>query len=356
LIVPTQSPMPSDRIAIAVDTLGGDFPLEVPIAGALRAARKGGFSLVLVGPQERVEQTLARHDVTDLTIEIVDAPDQVGMDELPTRAIRKRNSSMRRTIDLVREGKVDGGISGGNTGALMAMGTLFLRTIPGIDRPAIASRVPRIGGSTLLLDMGANVVCSAENLVQFAIMGDVFARVINKRENPAIGLLNIGSEEIKGTDTVKQAGEILSKLPLNFVGNVEGNDIYLSDVDVVVTDGFTGNVALKTSEGVAKMITTLLKEALLSTTRSKIGALLVKPALDIMKEQVNPDRYNGALLLGLSGVLVKSHGGAGLDAFTNATMTAFELAKGRVVTEIEEEISHMAGGMSAAQDEPASED
>jgi phosphate acyltransferase len=320
-------------ITVAIDVMGGDFGAPKTVPACLSFLKSHATArIMLVGRQEVITPHLARAEASIASrIEVVHAEEVVGMDESPATALKnKKNSSMRIAINLVRDGKAQACVSAGNTGALMATARFVLKTLPGIDRPAIASSLPSQTGETLVLDLGANVDCTAEHLRQFAIMGAALESALRHDPNPKVGLLNIGEEEIKGNDIVKQAGELLKASDLNFIGNVEGNDIYKGTADVVVCDGFVGNVALKSSEGLAKMLGDMLKEAFTRNIFTKIAAAIAMPALRGFKHRIDPRRYNGATLLGLRGVVVKSHGSA--DAFS------FETAIARAYAEVEEKV------------------
>lgn len=309
--------------------MGGDHGPRVTIpAAASFAARAPDLQMILVGPEAELREEMARlghGGNTKLTIR--HASEVVLMDEAPASALRnKRDSSMRVAIDLVKAGEADCAVSAGNTGALMAMSRFVLKMMPGVERPAIASFLPTQRGRTVMLDLGANVNCTPEHLLQFAVMGTALARAIDHSEQPTVGLLNIGEEEIKGNDVVKDAAELLRGSGLNFHGNVEGDDIYKGTTDIVVCDGFVGNVALKTSEGLAQMLAAYLREEFTRSTASRIAALLALPVINRFKRRVDHRRYNGASLLGLQGIVVKSHGSA--DAF------AFEFAIERACDEV----------------------
>jgi len=250
----------------------------------------------------------------------------------------KKDSSMRVTADLVKRGEADAGVSAGNTGALMAVSRFVLKTLPGIDRPAIASTLPSRNGSTYMLDLGANVDCTAEHLLQFAIMGSALVAAVEHKERPSVGLLNIGEEEIKGNDVVKQAGELLRASGLNFHGNVEGNDIYKGTVDVVVCDGFVGNVALKASEGLAKLIGDQLRSEFKKNLITRLAGIFSLPVLRAFKHKLDPRRYNGASLLGLNGVIIKSHGSADVFAFEQAILKAVEEVRGGLLRRIADQV------------------
>ena len=324
---------------IAVDAMGGDKGAEVSVAGALQALEEiPSLRLKLVGGPEVLLPMLTGQSsaITD-RIEVVPASEVVGMDERPRDALRKKkDSSMRVAINLVRNGDADACVSSGNTGALMATARFVLRTLPGIDRPAIISVVPAIGGHTHMLDLGANADCTAAQLFQFAVMGSVVATDIHGIARPKVGLLNIGEEDIKGNELIREAGRLLSDSDLNYIGFVEGDDIFSGDVDVVVTDGFTGNVSLKTMEGVSHMVSAYMRSEFTRNARNKLLGLLASPVLRSLKNRLDPRRYNGASLVGLTGIVIKSHGGADEFAFKNAIGTAMiEIDKG-VPTQISE--------------------
>ncbi len=301
--------------------MGGDHGLAVTIPAALRAIDKHPeLTLLLVGNQEVVMGVLREHqaDVGE-RLKIHHASQQVEMDELPSQALRgKKDSSMRVAINLVKEGAAQACVSAGNTGALMATGRYVLKTLEGIDRPAILKLLPTMRGHTHMLDLGANVDTPAKHLVQFAVMGAALTEAVDNKVNPTVGLLNIGGEEMKGNEQVKKAALLLEKCNLNYVGFVEGNDIYSGNVDVVVCDGFVGNVALKTSEGLAKMIAQFMKEEFNRTILSRLAGLAAVPVLNGLKDRIDPRRYNGASLVGLQGTVIKSHGSADVIAFANA--------------------------------------
>jgi len=308
-------------VRIAIDCMGGDHGLSVTIPAALAFLRRvPDAHCTLVGREEDIRLTLAGQLVNPSIAErfrVHHASEVVGMDEAPAQAMRgKRDSSMRVALDLVKEGRADGCVSAGNTGALMATSRFVLKMIDGIDRPAIASQLPNMrGGATTMLDLGANVDCEPVHYLQFGLMGAALVTALDQRERPSVGLLNIGEEVIKGNDAVRQASELLRDSPLNFVGNVEGNDIYEGRVDVVVCDGFVGNVALKTSEGLARMLGQMIREEFGRSLLSRLAALAAMPVLRRFKHRVDPGRYNGACLVGLRGVVVKSHGSADASGF-----------------------------------------
>ena len=310
------------RLTIALDAMGGDFGPDVivPAAEAF-LGRRPEVSVILVGPEEELGRRVDGQFGERLRIHY--ASQVVGMDELPSKALRnKKDSSMRVAIDLVRSGEAQACVSAGNTGALMATARFVLKTLEQVDRPAIITAIPSLTGQTHVLDLGANVDCSAENLFQFAVMGSELVAAVEEVGSPKVGLLNIGQEEIKGNEQVKQAHELLTRSSLNYVGYVEGDDIFLGDVDVVVCDGFVGNVALKTSEGVAKLVSQRLKEQFKRNWLTRLSALVAMPVIKRFRQTFDPRLYNGASLLGLRGIVIKSHGGADTVAFENAIRIA----------------------------------
>jgi len=334
------------EITVAIDVMGGDHGPHVTIPAAIKClARNDSLNIILVGSQDAIETELkARHAQPGPRLRIRHASEVVAMDESPALALRnKKDSSMRVAIDLVKAGEADACVSAGNTGALMATARFVLKTLPGIDRPAIATFMPSLKGPVLMLDLGANVDCTAEHLLQFALMGSMLASVVNHKERPTVGLLNIGEEEIKGNEVVKRAAELVRASHLvNFHGNVEGDDIYKGTVDVVVCDGFVGNVSLKTAEGLAKMISTLLRQEFRRNIFTKLAGLVALPVMTAFKRQVDPRRFNGATLLGLRGVVVKSHGGADHFAFEHAIEAATEEVEGSVLKRISDQLHQLS--------------
>ncbi|MDH5710586.1 MAG: phosphate acyltransferase PlsX [Gammaproteobacteria bacterium] len=309
---------------IALDAMGGDFGPEVVLPAAVQVIKRHrNVGIILVG-DEAVLKAKAGQLGIDLIamkdrLEIQHASEVVEMHDEPAMAIRKKkDSSMRVAINMVHEGRAQAAVSAGNTGALMGTGKFVLKTVSGIDRPAICTTIPSITGHTHMLDLGANVDCTGENLCQFAIMGSVLAEAIDNKEKPRVGLLNIGTEEMKGNALVKEADALLAKAPINYIGFVEGNDIYNGRADVVVCDGFVGNVSLKTSEGVAKMISHFMKEEFNKGLYNRIAAIIALPVLKAFKKRIDPRAYNGASMLGLNGIVIKSHGGADIFGFANA--------------------------------------
>ncbi len=333
------------EITVAIDVMGGDHGPHVTIPAAVKClARDGNLNIILVGPQDAIEAELkARHAKVGPRLRIRHASEVVAMDESPALALRnKKDSSMRVAIDLVKSGEADACVSAGNTGALMATGRFVLKTLPGIDRPAIATFLPSLKGPVLMLDLGANVDCTAEHLFQFALMGSMLASVVNHNERPSVGLLNIGEEEIKGNEVVKRTAELIRASHLiNFHGNVEGDDIYKGTTQVVVCDGFVGNVSLKTAEGLARMIGTLLRQEFRRNLLTKLAGLIALPVMNAFKRQVDPRRFNGATLLGLRGVVIKSHGGADRFAFEHAIEAAVEEVQGNMLKRISDQLHQL---------------
>lgn len=312
-------------ITISLDAMGGDHGPESVIPAAIQMAKKHPeLTLILVGKKDVLQERLATvPQALRERLRIHHASEVVEMHEPPSQALRgKKDSSMRVAINLVKDGDADACVSAGNTGALMATGRFVLKTLPGIDRPAIISAIPSIGGHTHMLDLGANADCSPEHLCQFGIMGSVVAQAVYNIPRPTVGLLNIGEEEIKGNETVKKAAQLLNKSGLNYIGFVEGNDIFNGRVDVVVTDGFVGNVTLKSMEGLSKMIGQNIREEFSRNAITKILGVVCMPVLRALKRRLDPRVYNGASLVGLRGILIKSHGGADAFAFANAIRIA----------------------------------
>jgi glycerol-3-phosphate acyltransferase PlsX len=326
--------------------MGGDAAPEAVLDGLeLAAERHPGARFLLVGDEARVGAALARRKRAAKVCSLRHAPEVISGDLKPTAALRMRGSSMRLAIDAVAAGEAAGVVSAGNTGALMALAKIVIKTMPEIDRPALAAIGPSARGDVVLLDLGANVQCDARNLVEFAIMGDAFARVALGLTMPSIGLLNVGSEELKGDDRVRAAAEILrdSHIGAQFRGFIEGHDITAGTVDVVVTDGFTGNVALKTGEGALKLMRDLLRQVFTSSIPARLGYLLARPALDRLREWMDPRRYNGAILLGLNGVVVKSHGGTDALGFAHAVDVAMDMVTHGYNDRIKDGFERLAG-------------
>jgi glycerol-3-phosphate acyltransferase PlsX len=329
-------------ITVAIDAMGGDHGAHVTVPAALEYLKRDlEVNIVLVGLQDVLEKELkARGASTGPRLRIHHASEVVTMDDPLSSALRtKKDSSMRVAINLVKTGEANACVSAGNTGALMAISRFVLKTLAGIERPAIATTLPTRRGHTYVLDLGANVDCSAEHLLQFGIMGAMLASAVDHKEAPSVGLLNIGEEEIKGNEVVKEAGDLLRSSHLNFFGNVEGDDIYKGTTDVVVCDGFVGNVALKTSEGLAQMLATFLREEFQRNILTKIMGLLALPVLKAFKKRVDHRRYNGASLLGLRGIVIKSHGSADSFAFQFAIERAVEEVRNGVLRRISDQMA-----------------
>ena len=315
---------------IALDAMGGDHgPSVVVPAAAAVLKRQWDLELLLVGMEEPVGEALEEHGLSEHPrVSVRPATQVVAAEDDVSQAMRsKRDSSLHVGAKLVKNGEADGFVSGGNTGALMAISRFVLKTLPGIDRPAIATFLPTQTGQVLMLDLGANVDCNSDHLFQFGVMGEVAARAVYGVENPTIGLLNIGEENIKGNDVVKVAGQLLRESQLNYIGNVEGRDIFTGKADVVVADGFVGNVALKTSEGTAELIARFLKEAFRRSWLTRLVGLVAAPVLKDFKRRADHREYNGAMLLGLNGIVVKSHGSADSYAFSRAIEVAASEAR-----------------------------
>jgi len=306
--------------------MGGDHAPQVEVEGAVLAAKEYGSQIILVGDAEIVEKELSKYAVKDLPIYVKQASEVIRMDESPSKALRKKDSSMRVAFDLVKNGEADAVVSAGNSGAAMATAMVVLRKLEGVDRPAIATVMPTLKGACVVLDVGANVDCKPFHLAQFAVMGDVYAQFILKKERPRVGLLSNGSEETKGTDLTRETHAILKQLPMNYIGYIEGRDIFAGNADVVVCDGFVGNVVLKTSEGLADAIGKMLKEEILKSALAKFGYLLSKEAFGRFKKKVDYSEYGGAPLLGIDGVGIISHGSSTPNAIKNAIRVAQEFA------------------------------
>lgn len=332
----------AQNITIALDAMGGDNAPESVIKGAeLAIAKCSEVNFLIYGDENKIAPILDSCPKLKQKSEVIHTEDVISDDDKPSNAIRQgRKSSMSLAVKAVRNGKAIGAVSSGNTGALMAISKIMLRTLPGIDRPAIGTVVPTKRSDSVMLDLGANVYCDGNNLFEFAVMGDAFARTLLGVNNPSIGLLNIGSEEMKGNEAVRDAASMIreSDVGLNFYGHVEGDDIARGVVDVIVTDGFSGNIALKTAEGTAKMIANSLKDALRGSILARIGALFAKPALKALFNKFDPRLHNGAMFLGLNGIVVKSHGGTDALGFANAIGVAAKLAKKNINEEIIKEM------------------
>ncbi len=310
---------------IALDAMGGDHGPSVVIPATLRAMKlHSSFSFILVGNEQVLRDELTKHKgVESERLTIQHATQVVSMDDPPSKALRgKKDSSMRVAINLVKSGEAHACVSAGNTGALMATSKFVLKTIRGISRPAICTALPGIKGHTHMLDLGANLECEPENLLEFAVMGSVLAQSVEGIKSPSVGLLNIGSEAVKGSESIKRASQLIAESGLNYHGFVEGDDIYKGTVDVIVTDGFVGNVSLKTGEGLAALVNHVLKSEFKRNWLTKLAGVIAWPVLASVRRQLDPGRYNGASLLGLNGIVVKSHGSADTRSFLNAIRIA----------------------------------
>jgi len=332
---------------IAVDAMGGDEGVRVMVEGAAIARRKHpGFKFLLVGDQTRIEAALNSHPGMRDASEILHCEDVISGDEQPSKAIRRaKTTSMGLAVNAVKQGDAGAAVSAGNTGALMAMSKIALRTMPGIDRPALAALMPTLEShDVVMLDLGANTEANARNLVQFAVMGAAYSRIVNGFERPSVRLLNIGTEEIKGTDALRDAAALLTDakgLDLDFDGFVESDKINRGETHVVVTDGFSGNIALKAIEGSARFVTDLLRQAFTSSIRSKIGFLVSKPATELLRHHLDPNNHNGAVFLGLNGVVVKSHGSATAKGVAHAVAVAARLLEAELTQRIASDLSEL---------------
>ena len=328
-------------INLAIDVNGADGGEKIIIRGCNIISKQIKANFIFVGNKSKIQPIIdnCEHLVSS---KIIDTPYFIKSNEKGSEALRTgKNSSMRIAIDLVKEGKANAIISAGNTGALLSISYIILRTISGISRPAMTAYFPTKKGETAMLDLGANIECDSKNLIDFAIMGSAFSRIVLKSKNPSIGLLNVGEEAQKGNTVLQEASIHLlnENSPINYFGFVEGNDIAEGNVDVIVTDGFSGNIALKTAEGTSKLVTYLLEKSFKSSILSKIGYLLARGGLKQMKDRVDPRKYNGAVLLGLNGIVVKSHGGTDEEGFANAVNVAYEMVKGNFINDLKSKIS-----------------
>ena len=338
-------------ITIALDGMGGDHGPSVVVPAALATLKnQPTVRLVLVGRRELLLEELTRGNAREHErLSIQHAPEVVTMDESPAQALRsKKASSMRVAIELVKQGEAQAAVSAGNTGALMATARFVLKTLPGIDRPAIIRTLPTVRGHAHVLDLGANVDCSAQQLVQFAIMGSILVTAVEGKARPRVGLLNVGQEDIKGNEAVKQAAELLRASHVNYVGYVEGNDIYTGDLDVIVCDGFVGNIALKTSEGLAQMIWQFMRQEFTRHWGRRLAGFIAAPALGALGRRLDPRYYNGATFIGLNGTVIKSHGSADAVAFEQAIREAVSEANNQVPERIGGELVSMLGAGQVA--------
>ena len=341
----------TDGVTIALDAMGGDFGPEVIIPAALRAIEEHrDLRVILVGDEAVLGTALESGRSTGLDrVKIHHASQKVGMDETPSHALRnKKDSSMRVAIDLVKEGVAGACVSAGNTGALMATARFVLKMLPGIDRPAICTAIPTMASHTWMLDLGANVDCNAEHLLQFALMGSVLAGAVDDNPQPRIGLLNIGEEEIKGNEQVKEAARLLARSPLNFMGYAEGDDIYKGTFDVIVCDGFVGNISLKTSEGVARMIAHFIRQEFTRNPLTKLAGMIAMPVLKSFRKRIDPRHYNGASLLGLRGIVIKSHGSADVLSYANAIKVAIVEVRASVTERISSQLQNFMENRQAS--------
>ena len=336
---------------IVVDAMGGDHAPEAVVEGALMAASEYNTEIILTGLSETVQTILDRLDpVHKLPVQVVHADEVVEMHDLPGKVLRsKRKSSMKIGLDLLKEGTASAFVSAGNTGAVLAYSTVILRPLKGVDRPAIAIQLPTLKGNAILLDAGANVDCKTSQLFQFGIMGHVFAEYILGKENPRVGLLSIGEEDGKGNEIVKEVFQMLKASHINFIGNIEGKEVYRGNADVIVCDGFTGNIALKISESLAEMIGTNLKRMFQNSWASKLGYLLLKPQLDQFKKKVDYSETGGAPLLGVNGVVIIAHGNSSPKAIKNAINRARELCEKNINEHIREDIESNLTDVEAAK-------
>jgi glycerol-3-phosphate acyltransferase PlsX len=353
--------MSSPRIAI--DAMGGDEGARTMIAGAAMALRHhAGLQFLLVGDEKTIRRALERHPNLRAASEILHAPDVISGDDKPSQALRRaRTTSMGMAIDAVKTGAAGAAVSAGNTGALMAIAKLALRTMPGIDRPALAALLPTLGANdVIMLDLGANAECDARNLVQFAVMGAAYSRIACNLPSPRVRLLNIGSEETKGTETLRDAAAILkaaaNDLNMDFDGYTEADKLCRGEVDVVVSDGFSGNIALKAVEGTARFVADLLRRSFASSLRSKIGFLISRPATELLKHHLDPNNHNGAIFLGLNGIVVKSHGSASVLGVANAVAVTARLLEEDLTTRITADLArlgadHFSGRRKAGADD-----
>ena len=333
---------------IAVDAMGGDEGVRVMVEGAALARRRHDrFKFLLVGDEVRIKAALENHPNLRGASEILHCDDVISGEEKPSQAIRRaKTTSMGLAINAVKTGEAGAAVSAGNTGALMAMAKLALRTMPGIDRPALAALLPTLGDNdVVMLDLGANTECDARNLVQFAVMGAAYSRILYNWEKPRVRLLNIGTEEMKGTDSLRFAAQHLRDSPelhMAFQGFIEADKINRGDCDVVVCDGFSGNIALKSIEGAARFVTDLLRRAFTSSIRSKFGFLVSRPATELLKHHLDPNNHNGAVFLGLNGVIVKSHGSASIEGVANAVKVAARLVEDDITTRIAQDLEQIS--------------
>lgn len=335
------------KVTIAIDGMGGDDAPHIVLKGiSIARTQMPSLQILLFGDETKLKAIIEQEfpDIKDV-VTYRHTPEVVRSEDKPSQALRRsRKSSMALAIQAVKEGEACVAVSAGNTGALMALSKFILRTMPGIDRPALVAPIPTMTGESVMLDLGANIECDANNLVQFAIMGSAYARTVLGLTNPSVGLLNVGVEDLKGKDSIKEAADVLkdaNHLPLRFGGFIEGDGITSGAVDVIVSDGFTGNVALKTAEGTLKFISKILKDAFQSSLSSKLGYLLARNGMQNLKDHLDPNNHNGGVFLGLNGLVVKSHGGASAEGFANAILTANDMAQNDITKLIGDDLAEI---------------
>ncbi|MGB9710109.1 MAG: phosphate acyltransferase PlsX [Thermodesulfovibrio sp.] len=328
-------------LKIAVDAMGGDFAPEVNILGAIEAASDSEIEIILVGEENKINEFLKDRKDLKGKISILHVEEQVGMDETVSTAIRRKNTSMKKAIELVKEGNAQAVLSAGNSGAMMALSLLLLGKLPNVDRPAIATVMPSLKGHFILLDAGANVDCKAEHLLQFAYMGNAYHKALFNSTSPKIALLSIGEEATKGNEATKEAFRLLKSSKLNFIGNIEGKDIFFGSADVVVCDGFVGNIVLKVGEGLAEALMKMLKREVTEIITGRLGYMMIKPAIKSFRKKVDYSEYGGALLLGINGTSIICHGRSSAKAIKNAIKVAAEMAKKEIYKTISESLEHM---------------
>lgn len=330
-------------LKIAVDAMGGDFAPEINILGAYEAAEDNEIEIILVGNEEKIKDFLQEKRELKGRISILHTNDYILMDENVSTAIRRKNTSMRKAIELVKEGKADAVLSAGNSGAMMALSFLLLGKLPDVDRPAIATVIPCLKGHFILLDAGANVDCKSEHLLQFAFMGDAYHKALFNSKSPRIALLSIGEEGSKGNEATKEAFKLLQESNLNFIGNIEGKDIFFGSADVVVCDGFVGNIVLKVGEGLAEALMKMLKREITELITGKLGYMMIKPAVKSFRKKIDYSEYGGALLLGIKGTSLICHGRSSAKAIKNAIKVATEMAKKEIYKRISESLKSRGG-------------
>jgi glycerol-3-phosphate acyltransferase PlsX len=340
-------------ITIALDAMGGDFAPAHPVAGAVMAAREFGAHILLVGRAPEIEAELAKHASRGLPLEIVHASEVVGMDESPVTAFRrKKDSSIRVAATLVRDGRAHGVVSAGNTGAVMATVKMVCGVLEGVERPALCAVVPNLGGLSVWLDVGANVDCRPDHLVQFALMGHLYAREVLGISQPRVGLMSIGEEDTKGNEVTREAFRTLKEMPVNFIGNVEGRDIFNGKADVIVCDGFIGNVSLKAVESAAEAIMHFMREEIGKSMRAKVGYLLARPAFRAFRKKVDYAEYGGVPLLGVQGACIICHGGSSARAMKNAVRVTLDFVGNRVNDRIHDAIAALTAPPPAVGERP----